>query len=228
MKKEKFRHELKHYINLAECIILQSKLHTVMKPDPHVGPDGNYLIRSLYFDTPDDKALMEKVTGLRRHEKFRIRLYNHNDGHIKLEKKVKMGDVAVKSGASITKEQCLAMLAGNIDWLKTAEKPLLNELYEKIMHQQLRPKTIVDYIREPYVYSAGNIRVTLDKQLKTGLYSIDIFNKRLLTVEALDFNLVILEVKYDAFLPEFITDILQLGERRKTSISKYAICRKYE
>jgi hypothetical protein len=228
VKKIKFRHEFKHYINLTECVVLQSKLHTVMKHDDHVGPNGIYLIRSLYFDTPDDKALMEKITGLKRHEKFRIRLYNHNETYIKLEKKVKTGDIASKRGASITKEQCEKILAGNIEWLKDSEKPLLKELYEKMQHQQLRPKTIVDYIREPYVFSAGNVRVTLDKQLKTGLYSIDLFNKELLTVDVLDPNLIILEVKYDAFLPEVISDILQLGDRRKTSISKYAICRKYE
>lgn len=226
--KKRFRHELKHYINLAESFILQSRLSAVMKRDEHVGPDGMYLIRSLYLDTPDDKALMEKITGFRKHEKFRIRLYNHNDAYIKLEKKNKIGDAAMKNGVTITKEQCLDILSGRIEWLKTSNKPLLTELYEKMVHQQLRPKTIVDYIREPYVYRTGNVRVTLDKQLKTGLYSIDIFNQDLLTVDALDPNLVILEVKYDAFLPELITDILQLGERTKAAISKYALCRKYE
>lgn len=227
MDKIKYRHELKHYINLGECAILRSKLNSVMKMDPNAGPYKNYLIRSLYFDTPDDKALMEKISGVDNREKFRIRLYNCDDSYIRLEKKIKVNSMTAKFSAPLTKEQCINILEGNIEWLKASDNSLHNELYEKMQHQQLRPKTIVDYLREAYIFPAGNVRVTIDKSIKTALNSTDMFNKSLSTVETLDGRMVILEVKYDAFLPEIINDLIQLGDRNKVSVSKYALCRMY-
>ena len=227
MNNIKYRHELKHYINLGECAILRSKLGVVMRRDSNTGTDGNYLIRSLYFDTPDDKALMEKKSGVVNREKFRIRFYNWDDSFIRLEKKTKVNSMTAKFTAPLTKEQCSNILEGNIEWLKESDNSLYKELYEKMQHQQLKPKTIVDYLREAYVFPAGNVRVTLDKSIKTALSSIDFFNKNLSTVETLDGRMAILEVKYDAFLPEIIGDIIQLGDRSKVSISKYALCRMY-
>ena len=227
MNKIKYRHELKHYINLGECAILRSKLSAVMKMDPNAGPDKNYLIRSLYFDTPDDKALMEKISGVDNREKFRIRLYNCDDSYIRLEKKIKVNSMTAKFSVPLTKEQCKDILSGNIEWLKASDNSLLRELYEKMQHEQLRPKTIVDYLREAYIFPAGNVRVTIDKSIKTALNSTDLFNKNLSTVETLDGRMAILEVKYDAFLPEIINDLIQLGDRSKVSVSKYALCRMY-
>lgn len=227
MKNIKYRHELKHYINLGECAILRSKLSTIMKLDPNACPNGNYLIRSLYFETPDDKALMEKISGVDNREKFRIRIYNCDDSYIRLEKKIKVNGLTAKFSSPLTKEQCNNILSGNIKWLKVSDNSILRELYEKMQHEQLKPKTIVDYLREAYIFSAGNVRVTLDKSIKTAINSIDLFNKNLNTVETLDGRMAILEVKYDAFLPEIINDLIQLGDRSKVSVSKYALCRMY-
>lgn len=227
MNNIRYRHELKHYINLGECAILKSKLGTVMRKDSNTCADGNYLIRSLYFDTPDDKALMEKISGVDNREKFRIRVYNRDYSFIRLEKKIKVNSMTAKFTVPLTMKQCSSILEGNIEWLKASDNNLHKELYEKMQHQQLKPKTIVDYLREAYVFPAGNVRITLDKSIKTALNSIDFFNKNLSTVETLDARMAILEVKYDAFLPEIISDIIQLGDRSKISVSKYALCRLY-
>ena len=47
------------------------------------------------------------------------------------------------------------------------------------------------------------------------------------TLETLNSNLIVLEIKYDEFLPELIADMLQIKERKNSSISKYALCRMY-
>jgi len=227
MEKVKFRHEIKHYINAGDCLLLRRKLRCVMKTDSNAGPDGSYLVRSLYFDTPADKALMEKIDGVDNREKIRIRLYNHDDLFIKLEKKIKVNGLTAKFSANITKEQCKDILNGNIEWMKNSDDPLVVEIYHKMLHQQLKPRTIVDYIREAYVYNPGNVRVTIDKSIRTGLVSNDLFNRELPTVETLPRQLALLEVKYDEFLPEIINDILQIGDRQKLSVSKYALCRMY-
>ena len=94
-------------------------------------------------------------------------------------------------------------------------------------NELLRPKTIVDYTREAYIHDVGNVRITFDKRIRTGITSIDALNPLLPTVEGLDSNLIILEVKFDEFLPEFISDVLQNNYSRSTSVSKYAVCRIY-
>lgn len=227
MNNLKYRHEIKHYINLLDCTVLQRKLGYIMKLDTNSNNKGNYLIRSLYFDTPDDKALMEKISGIDNREKFRIRFYNFDDSFIRLEKKIKINNLTSKISIALTKQQCSDIIEGNIQWLKESDVPLVNELYQKMYHQQLKPKVIVDYLREAYIFNAGNVRVTIDKSIKTGLNSIEIFDRNLTTVETLNSTIAILEVKYDSFLPEVINDIIQLGNCQKLSVSKYALCRMY-
>ena len=105
-------------------------------------------------------------------------------------------------------------------------RPLVEELYRKMAVQGLRPKTIVDYTREAFVYSPGNVRVTLDHHLRTGILCVDFLNPDCVTVPAGDAPAV-LEVKWDAFLPDLIRNAVQLAGRRTAPFSKYAACRLY-
>ena len=66
---ETYRHEWKHEINYADLLAIRQRLRAVASPDPHA-KDGRYFIRSLYFDTPSDRALREKIDGTDRREKF--------------------------------------------------------------------------------------------------------------------------------------------------------------
>lgn len=222
----KMRHEYKYPINYMDYLVLKQRLDAVMKKDPHTGKNGMYHIRSLYFDTPDDKALKEKIDGVNKREKFRIRFYNGNDSVIHLEKKSKINGLCNKKSVPITREETEKILAGDISWMATeTERPLLSELYSKMKSQLLQPKTLVDYERIPYVFSAGNVRITIDKNIRTGVYQKDFFDVFVPTVSASE--TVLLEVKYDAFIPQFILDILQLNSRRTQAFSKYAACRIY-
>lgn len=198
-----------------------------MKLDKHAGENGQYLIRSIYFDDLEDTALFEKISGVDHRKKYRIRFYNGDTSFIRLEKKIKDKGLTAKLKTRITKEECLRIIKGDIDWLNSSNRKLLNELYIRMKSGLYRPKTIVDYVREAYVYFPGNVRVTFDKSIRSGLFSTDIFNKNLSTVETLKPNLLILEVKYDEFIPDIITDIIQTGERRVRSVSKYALCRTF-
>lgn len=221
-----YRHEWKHEINRSDMIALRHRLGTVMRRDPHA-PDGKYLIRSLYFDTPADKALREKLDGVNNREKFRIRYYNHDTSLIRLEKKSKRNGLGCKETANLTAAEAQAIVDGDWEWMQDTDRPLVQELYSKMQSQGLRPKTIVDYVREPFVYAPGNVRVTLDYDIRTGLRSTDFLNPHCVTVPAGDAP-IILEVKWDAFLPGIIRDIVQLEGRHTSAFSKYAICRIYD
>ncbi|NLC06890.1 MAG: polyphosphate polymerase domain-containing protein [Syntrophomonadaceae bacterium] len=216
------RHELKHYINYADVLELRARLPLVASPDKHA-VEGCYRVKSLYFDNYNDKALREKIEGFSEREKFRLRLYNNDLSFIRLEKKKKKNGICFKKSAVITEKECERLLAGDLAVLKENGDPLCLELYAKIHYQLLRPKNIVDYKRESYIYPMGNVRVTIDSDLRTS-YSIHDFLKPE-PVPIPIAGVYILEVKYDSFLPEIIRGMVSLSSRRYTAFSKYAVTR---
>lgn len=218
------RHEIKHEISTADMITIRQRLRAVAYPDAHA-VNGVYLIRSLYFDNLDDKALREKINGMNIREKFRIRYYNGDTSVIHLEKKSKFDNLGNKQSASLTKDQAQAIVDGDIEWMINSEYPLVRELYTKMKNQGIAPKTIVDYTREPFVFPAGNVRVTIDYNVRSGMRCTDFLNPGCVTVPVSD--LIILEVKWDAFLPDIIRDAVSLEDRREGAFSKYAACRIY-
>lgn len=220
-----FRHEWKIEINEADHFALRSRLKAIMDCDPHT-TDGRYSIRSLYFDNPADRVLREKIDGVDRREKFRIRCYNGDFSFLRLEKKSKRSGLCSKQSAQVTAEQVQALLNGENGWMRDNPLPLVRELYCKMKTERLAPKTVVDYFREPFVYRPGNVRVTFDSFLHTGLRSTDFFSPQFVTVPAGDAP-ILMEVKWDAFLPDIIRDAIQLPERRVSAFSKYAQCRIY-
>lgn len=221
----RFRHEWKHEINCGDLLELRLRLTAVARRDEHA-PDGRYFIRSLYFDDLRDRALREKLDGVDPREKFRIRYYNGDTGLLKLEKKRKVRGLCAKESAPISAEEARRILAGDLDWMPEDGRALLRELYCRMRYGGLAPKTIVDYTREPFVYEPGNVRVTLDYDIRTGLRCTDFLDPGCVTVPAGDAPIV-LEVKWDEFLPDPIRDAVQLPGRRATAFSKYAQCRVY-
>lgn len=222
---KRYRHEWKHELNYSDLLVIRQRMMAVARPDPHA-VDGKYLIRSLYFDNLKDKALREKIDGVNGREKFRIRYYNHDTSIIHLEKKSRLNGLGTKYSASLTAEEAQSIVDGSFGWMLESEAPLLRELYCKMQYQGMRPKTIVDYTREPFIYDPGNVRVTLDYNIRTGLECTDFLNPACITIPAGDAP-IILEVKWDDYLPDIIRDAVQLEGRHVTSFSKYAQCRIY-
>ena len=222
----KFRHELKQEITYADMLILRQRLKTVMQTDSH-STDGRYEIRSLYFDNLNDKALREKIDGVNVREKFRIRYYNGDTSLINLEKKSKINGLCLKESVRLTIEQTEALLAGDFTWMAESKESLIRELYIKMKHEGLRPKTIVDYTREPFIFRPGNVRITLDYNIRTGLSAVDFLNNSCVTVPIAN-NPIILEIKWDEYLPDIIKDMIQLNRGSIGAFSKYAACRMYD
>ena len=207
-----FRHEIKHEINVMDMLILRQRLSAVMKRDPHV-VGGNYEIRSLYFDNADDKALREKIDGVSLREEYRIRLYNRDSSVTHLERKFKYGGLGYKDSADLTEEQARRIVNGDVEWIASSGNEVLIGFYFRLRSEGLKPRVIVDYTREPFIYGPGNVRVTMDYNIRTGLRCVDFLNPDCVTVPAKEAP-IILEVKWDNYLPEIIRDTVQLGDRR--------------
>ena len=222
-----YRNEIKHVITPGDKISICASMRAIAHLDPHAAEKGHYRIRSLYFDNLYDKALQEKMDGVSEREKFRIRYYDGNASLIHLEKKVKRGGLGYKVSEIITKEEAQKIVSGDTDWMATSGRGLLLELYSKMKSQCLRPQTIVDYDRIPFVYGPGNVRVTIDEHIRTGLRCTDFLNPKCVTIPAAQ-DTIILEVKWDEFLPGVIRRAVQVKGRRSTAFSKYGICRIYD
>ncbi len=221
----KYRHEWKHEINAADRLVLLTRLGAVMKRDAHA-IDGVYKIRSLYFDDLRDTALREKIDGVNVREKFRIRFYNGDTSFIVLEKKSKINGLCAKESCRISAEEAQDIVDGDLGWMSDSGRPLCVELYSKMKSRGLRPRTIVDYTREPFVFGPGNVRVTIDREVRTGDFRTDFLNPETLTLPAGD-SPMILEVKWDEFLPDIIRDAVTIPGRRVAAFSKYEQCRIY-
>ncbi|MGG3836908.1 polyphosphate polymerase domain-containing protein [Paenibacillus thiaminolyticus] len=225
--KLKYRQEQKFYANAHQYMVIRQRLKSLMQTDPHAGPSGEYHIRSLYFDDINNKALHDKLGGIRNREKWRIRIYNLQGNRIQLEKKVKRDDYIAKLKEDLSPGLLQSIMDGDIEALNQPDRPLLYAMYREMKHRLLRPKVIVDYVREAYVAWTGNVRITFDKQLKTGLNATDLLSRDVAVIPALDENFVIMEVKYDEYLPEYLQAALQLEGLKRQSASKYVICRKF-
>ena len=199
-----------------------------MKSDPHTRDDGTYQIRSIYFDNFRDKALIEKTEGFQKREKFRIRYYNDDFSFITLEKKMKIDSLCLKYDARITEEECRSILRGDLEFMRDHPDELVKEFYAKIHYQNLRPRVLVSYEREPYIFGPGNVRVTFDSKIRTSMFHQNFLEKEVYDISATETpETMILEVKYDAFLPGIIQDMIQVPSIRQQAFSKYGECRRY-
>ena len=224
------RHELKFFISPLEYEVLHRVLDRTLHRDPNGDENNEYAIRSLYFDTRVNDALIDKIDGVKNRDKYRIRMYNFSDKVIRMECKTKVGQLISKRSIGIPRLLAEQLIAGDPTGLERTRSGLLRDVYREMAINGLRPAVMVDYVREAYIHAAAEVRITFDKHLHSGLQSADIFNPRVPTVPVFDHNEMILEVKFNRFLPPYIRDILctHVHSAQNSAISKYVWCRRFE
>lgn len=221
----KVRHEIKFQINQLEYQVLQKKLIAVLKPDSHAKSNNRYHVRNLYFDDMNNTALTEKQAGIFKRGKYRIRIYNHSDSTIKFERKSKFGPYILKESTLISRSEADRLIAGDFDFLAKTKDRLLRDFYLEVRCNLMRPVLILEYEREAYVQPIGNIRITFDTGMRTGLGSTSFFDDYICTMSALNQEGTILEVKYNEILPEYIRGLFPETIRPQLAIGKFVICR---
>lgn len=223
MKPKQYRQEIKQLLTPAQTLLLQQRIAAILPRDEHSSSDGSYQIRSIYFDTFDDRAYTEKEAGLSEREKFRIRFYNYCPHEIKLERKEKKENLIYKESLSLSRSDAEALIAGNCDFLTDYQHPLTDYLYGLIRGSGLHPAVVVDYVRKAYVYPVGNVRITFDTALQAGRPDIPIWEPG--NVFDVLNGSTILEIKFNKYLPEHIRMILESVPGERMALSKYTLCR---
>ena len=220
-KETAFRCEDKYLISEDAAKGLKDSASPFFKLDSHVGEEGFYDIRSLYFDTPDDRFYHEKIDKVHVRHKWRVRIYDGNTRKILLEKKESIDKLKHKTFCKITRKQCEALIYGTEIDTKNPD-PVFLEFLKEAREIDLKPKVIVDYRRVPFVYKENNVRITFDMNI-AGTKDIDTFllEEPYLTRVIQD-GMMVLEVKYEGRLPEYVKESLkEIGELKKGSYSKY-------
>lgn len=221
--KKTYRHEWKYLVSYPEADLLFQRLSPFLSLDKNA-VNGEYMIRSLYFDDMYDSAYKKKIMGVDFRQKWRIRVYNCSDRRINLERKTKNGSYIYKESANLTREEFQKILDGDYRFLLEKENNLCGEFYYECTTNLMRPKVIVDYERTPLIMDAGTVRITFDKHVRAAIGSFDIFDAGLPTLPAIEPGKLVLEVKYTAFLPQVVKSLLPLNGQEFSAFSKYTAC----
>lgn len=223
---KKYRHECKFILNALEAELMRNNISAICSPDPHVGNEGSYQVRSLYFDTMDDQYLNENLAGVNYRHKYRIRIYNSDNARISLERKETEQGLKHKESCLLSLDQCRELIKGNMFVGLDSEQTVLQEMCAEHMLKFLQPKVIVDYLRIPYVYPAGNVRITFDHAVSSSTQIEDFLNADLMLSPVMNDNSVVFEVKYDEVLPQAIKKLInKAGICEQTAFSKYVYAR---
>jgi hypothetical protein len=220
-----YRHELKYFINHNDLKILSEILGNTLQLDPHSGENRDYWIRSLYFDTIDNLDFYDKMSGTLKRKKIRLRIYDVNQQQVKLEIKNKVSDYIHKDIALISREDALELIRGNREVLLEHRHPVLQRVYYFMQRNFYRPCTMVEYEREAYISSLQDIRLTFDKNIRSEGTQFDLFGTHVPVTPVFDESTVVLEVKFNRFLPDWIKGILKNFKSERYAISKYCMGR---
>lgn len=219
------RHELKYYINESVYHTLRNRLKMVINPDSNMKSADGYLITSIYFDDIYKTAMNEKISGARFRKKFRIRAYERDDSLIKLECKSKFDEYISKVSTNLSREEYDFLLSGNYDFLFNRSEKVCKELLVYNRINLLKPVVTVEYQREAYILNEGNVRITFDKDISASTGSLNMFDESFATTKVLPEKVMVLEVKYDNYLPSNVHSLLRTAMTEKCAISKYVMCR---
>lgn len=215
-----YRIEQKFFLSPAEAAALRGRLDPILGRDPHSDARRHYTIASLYLDDREDHSLIGSLLGVGARKKYRIRAYNGSDDFISVECKHKEGRVSCKTAFAVTRADYDRLISGDPSPLLTYPCDLAKQLYCDIRTAGYRPRSLVVYERETFIHPIERVRITLDTDLRGSDTARDLFTHPPLRY-LIPRDVVLLEVKYNRFLPEFIADLLPRHCMPATANCKY-------
>ncbi len=215
-----WRHELKYLCDAIELQAIEKRIQTIMPKDRFADDKGQYLIRSLYFDDYMKSCLKDNEDGNDPRYKWRIRFYNCSDRIINLEKKTKYREMTNKCSCRVTRELVEDIIGGNC-FKYFGNSSLLDEFILECTERQLKPVMLGEYVRKPYIYREGNVRITFDCNISASAQFYKMFETDILKVPVLWTGYHVLEVKWDDFLPDIIYQLIENGHLVQSAFSKF-------
>lgn len=222
---KEFRHEYKYLIDDCQKEILKVRAKGLLQADKHADNDNQYIIRSMYLDNIGNELLKDNIKGNDKRDKYRIRYYNNDISRISFEKKSKIHGMCKKESFLLTLDEYKQILEGHIPSFKDSDSEVKKRILTEAKLKDLKPSIIVTYKRTPYIYPAGNVRITFDE----GITSSNEFSKFLegtyINRPVLEMGQSLLEVKWDELIPLHIKETMNLEGLTWTAFSKYLMCK---
>jgi len=222
---EIFRQEKKYLLTVFDGVRLSGLLDQVMTEDKHNGAQG-YHVRSLYFDTVDERDYEDKINGIELRRKIRLRIYDPAADFAMLEMKQKEGSYQKKRSLRLSRGDAEKLVLGDYGCLLAYQEPFAAECCGLMQMQCYLPKTIVEYKRKAYIAKENKIRITFDHDIRATETSSDLFSPALNMSPVLDAFNGVLEVKYNGFLLSYIKSLVNAANRSELSVSKYCLARR--
>lgn len=213
------RFEYKYVLSPAEYILMRQKIAGLMDVDENTTSE-RYHVRSLYFENPGRSSFNDKIAGIYRRHKYRLRMYQHDPGTLKFEQKKKYGDLVSKKSIKVNIQEGKKII--NADYSPLLKKEHAS-IYADLVVNHYRPFLIIDYIREPYVFNPGNIRITFDLDIQSKYASRHYFQKNLPGIPLMEGNLIVMEIKFPGWLPVWLKNVIQNNINGRQSVSKYCM-----
>lgn len=218
------RVEKKYPINVIDMETLKERLGVALEKDSHNGESG-YIVRSVYFDSYENKDYYAKTDGLDNRKKIRMRIYAPSDLSVKLEVKEKFNGRQRKRSISISRAEAELMLHGDYEFLLTMDNPLAKTLYFYMKKEVYRPKCIVEYDRFAFIHQSNDIRVTFDQNLRCSCDFAHFLSNDIVWIPAEDRSKITMEVKYNHFLLSAVKNAVSNRTMLEVSNSKYCKAR---
>lgn len=218
------RKEIKYQISFEKYLKLKPRLSALLKYDTHSNEEG-YMVRSLYFDTLENRDMYDTLYGLEKKHKIRLRIYSIYDSKVKLEWKRKIGTDSQKITFFISRNEAETMINGDYEFLSLKGDVEANELYRLLIHEVYQPRIVVEYKRIAYEYPVSNVRICIDSNINASLTPFNFFNENCGLIPIISTDMRVLEVKYDDFLPMMIKEVLSSIDELPQSNSKYVNAR---
>ncbi len=219
-----YRVEDKYCLSEGELLQLQARVGAALRPDANESGADGYSIVSLYFDDLADSCYQDTLDGYETRDKYRIRIYNHSLERINLEVKRKQDSRIYKKSRTISRAEMELLMDGQCIGDGMSERDPATLFNLAIRTRGLRPRVIVAYERKAYVYEPGNTRITFDRNIRAS-DRVEYFGRPDIVYDALPEQDRVLEVKYDEFIPDFLLQLLELGNLQQSVFSKYQMCR---
>ncbi len=227
------RFELKYLLTLQQAERFKSALRAYLLPDEHGNNYGRYSITNLYYDSPDYRCYWEKEYGLKFRRKLRIRRYE--TGEVMTEETPVFVEIKQRIDRATQKRRAVLPYGEALRLCNDRQFPeyapedeaTVEEIFAFVWQYNLIPARIVRYDRQALIgteYDIG-LRVTFDTALSFQAHKLHL-HEDASDLPMLPPNQVVMEIKVNERIPNWLTDMIAAHNLQMERVSKY--CRSIE
>ena len=229
-KMQASRFEQKYIITEEQALQIRDFVRSYLELDENgVGkPNYSYPVHSLYLDSDDLKLYWSTINGDKNRFKLRLRFYNNNpDTPVFFEIKRRMNNCILKQRGGVRQEFVAYLLSGHLPredhLLSKAPKQMiaLQRFCELVNRIHAKPKVHIFYMREAYVSSDDQVRVTIDRNV-FGEENLSLSIKTEMKNPVHRFqDQVILELKFTNRFPNWFRELVRMADVMQCGAAKY-------